>query len=212
MIFDSRNINQTIACPEPLCTSEFASEADMIKHVSNSNHQYTKIINNMDNAISYYVQQKHILNVSNDPLSTNYLEHQKGSTNRFLKLYPRGWARKVRKVRRFTEKQKQFLKKLFYEGAAINSKLSAEQMADRMKYDTVNGQYYFNPEEYLQPSQIRGYITRLKKQSTQTQLNFSSISEDDGIEENLDNICDFALFELHSDDEDFEGFDEESII
>ena len=50
-------------------------------------------------------------------------------------------------------------------------------------------------------------ISRLKTQSTQT---FTStlvdVSEDDGIEENLDDICDSVLHS-DSDCEDFEGFD-----
>ena len=75
-----------------------------------------------------------------------------------------------------------------------------------MKYETVNGLYYFLPEEYLQPSQIRGFITRLKKQSNYLHDSFIGVneSEEAGIEANLDTICGFAL---HSDDEDFEGFD-----
>ena len=87
-----------------------------------------------------------------------------------------------------------------------NSKLSVEQMAERMKCETVNGLYYFLPGEYLQPSQIRGFITRLKKQSNYLHDSFIGVneSEEAGIEANLDTICGFAL---HSDDEDFEGFD-----
>jgi len=96
-------------------------------------------------------------------------------------------SRKIRLVRRFKEKQKQYIEKLFDEGNSTNSKLSAEQMAEKIKCETVNGLYYFLPaEEYLQPSQIRGFITRLKKQSNYLHDSFIGVneSEEAGIEVN----------------------------
>lgn len=82
-------------------------------------------------------------------------------------------------------------------------------MAEKMKYDTVNGQYRFLPEEYLQPSQIRSLLTKFKKETNQHPSNsvFFDMPEDDGIEAQIDEICNFALYS--DEEEDFIGFDSE---
>ena len=92
------NSSQSIPCPEALWICEFESEDDAINHVSTGNHKYAKIQNGIDKALSYFVQQKHILNIRNDSTSPGNLAHSVESANSFCKRYPQGWARKIRKV------------------------------------------------------------------------------------------------------------------
>lgn len=76
-------------------------------------------------------------------------------------------------------------------------------VAERMKHHTVEGHYYFSTDEYLQVHQIWNLISRIKQKKPQQ--NIVSMAVDDGIEKNLDEICDLFLV---SDDEDFEAFDD----
>lgn len=111
----------------------------------------------------------------------------------------------MRSVGKISAKQRQFVEDLFHRGAATKQKLSAEQIAQKMKDHFVNGNFYFTPEEYLQTTQIRGLIARIKKKTSDKSREIDwTMSEDDGIESNVDEIVHSVL---HSDDEDFEGFD-----
>lgn len=91
---------------------------------------------------------------------------------------------------------------MFTQGAATNSKLSAEQMYEKMKNSKISGNYFFQPHEYLQVKQIRNLVSRIKKKCDKKHQ--IHMSEDDGIETNLEEICES---ELYSDNEEFEGFD-----
>lgn len=159
----------------------------------------------MDNALLYYVQQNEFdLASTSGNMMIDDVDEDEWSSG-LNKIYPQGWARKTIKMRRLLPKQKAFIETLFHEGAATKTKLSAEQMSQRMKNHIVNGEYYIKPEEYMQITQIRNLISRITKQSKNTaQANLVELTEDEGIEQNLDEICDIGL---HSDDEDFVGFD-----
>lgn len=113
----------------------------------------------------------------------------------FNKTYTQGWARKVRRVERMTSKQKNFIEQLFLKGTT-QSKLSAEQMTQRMRDEMVDGEYYFQPNEYLQASQIRNLIGRFKKRHYKPPNKLLVVSEYAGIEANIEEICDEIL---HSD-------------
>lgn len=178
----------------------------MYSHIEAEAHQYVKVKNTTDEALLYYAKQKHLqyLPHQDEGTSTLYSEQCNNSMQTFSEAYPQGWARKIRRVRRLTEKQKQFIEKLFQQGAATKSKLSAEQMSDRMRDHMINGEYYFSPDEYLEPSQIRSLISRINKQNKSQQQSTTIMSEDDGIAQNLDEICSHMI---DSDEEDFLGFD-----
>lgn len=94
---------------------------------------------------------------------------------------------------------------LFDEGGAAKNKLSAEQMAQRMKDETIDGEFYFTPNEYLEPRQIRGLIAQLMKNETMPQpdLKRIALSEEDSVIRNTDEIC-FSIF-----DEDCDNSGEE---
>lgn len=208
MLYDTRNQCQSYPCPEDLCILEFKNENDMLHHVETENHHYAKIKTGMDKALLYYAQQKHVQNVCIEDPIPRFMEVEDDLITELHKIYFRGWARKVRTVGKISPKQRQFIETLFHSGASSKKKLSAEQMAEKMKNHTLDGHYYFSPSEYLQVSQIRSLINRIKqKKSPLQQFTVTNMPEDDGIEENLDEILDFLLHSEGSDDEDFEGFD-----
>lgn len=211
MTYDSRNQNQKFICPEMLCISEFENENDMITHIASGSHKYPQIKTGMDKALLFYAQQKNVQNVPTQP-TADYMQADcladvnSTSTALFHQTYTQGWARKVRRVVRMSSKQKDFIEQLFLKGATTKSKLSAEQMTERMKDEMIKGEYYFRPDEYLQTSQIRNLIARFKKLHYNPQNKLLVMSEDAGIEANIEEICD-AIFYSDSDEEDFAGFD-----
>lgn len=228
MIHDSRKKSLKFQCPDVLCIMDFDSENDLFKHLDANSHEYIKTKTGMDKALLYYAQQKHLKNlvegasVSNQSTAEYFIDDNSG----FLNAFPKGWARKVRKKGRITVKQKAFIEDLFNWGASNKAKLSPEQMAERMREHMVDGAYYFRPEEFLLPNQIRSLISRINRQymtpNSQTKLN-----NNDGIDEDMnavntvdsdDEQCHLVLEEedviafeeyvdLQSDDEDFLGFD-----
>lgn len=81
-------------------------------------------------------------------------------------------------------------------------------MLDKMKNHMVNGQYYFCPDEYLQVSQIRNLISRIKNSKNHLEKKrYHAMLADDGVEKYLEEICDDALNNVssESDQEDIQN-------
>lgn len=200
---------------------QFSSESEVYDHVANGDHRYATAATGMDKAIVYYANQKHILNQDSNSYineSNDMVADDDLSNTVFSTMYVNGWARKVRSVTKISSKQREFITKLFLNGANSRTKLSAEQMAERMKEEMVDGNYYFSPGEYMDPKRIRNLISTLKrKQQTSSTIERDperdnaddadgTLSEDEGIERNLESICDSMIND--SDEElEFYGFD-----
>jgi hypothetical protein len=203
MIYNSRNANKLFQCPDVLCLLEFESENLLNSHIVTNIHSYAKIKTGTDKALMYYTQQKNIFNTSTEispTQSSNYVNN--ATQTLFSKIYVHGWARKVRRVKNISQKQKDFIGKLFWEGTT-NFKLSAEQMAQRMKDEMLNGKYYFHPQEYMDAGRIRNMISRLKKEQRQNEQPKAKIfhqSEDDGLEANIDEICNDFINSIENDE------------
>lgn len=210
MTYDSRNRHSTITCPETLCMLDFDNESDLLSHLESNAHQYAKTQNTIDEAIVYYAQQKHLQASSQEPSTSTHSTHVHDSIDNFGSHYPVGWARKVRRNRRLTEKQKLFITELFLQGTSSKTKLSAEQMAVRMREHTVAGDFYFSPNEYLEPSQIRTLIYRINKKYKSGEPQLCAMSEEDGIDEYMEEICHIYSddTDVHSDNEDFQDSEE----
>lgn len=167
----------------------------MISHTASGDHQYARTKTATDKAILYYAQQKHVLSSSTQTVTSPYLTDLEDSTKaNYLRIFTQGWARKVRVVKRFTPKQKDFIKHLYDRGALTKAKLSPEQMAQQLRDHMVDGKYFFKPEEYLQPKQIRGIISSLKKRDHATVEAVLGVSEDDGVVDHIEDICDSVLY------------------
>lgn len=196
-MYDSRSNSSRFVCPEALCMLDFQDESEMIAHVACGKHKYVKTASSLDEVVLFYAQQKQLY-ASNDSAtpsgtSESMLDVEDFCNENYKKKFIRGWARKVRRVRRLTEKQKGFITNLFNNGASSKTKLSAEQMAQAMKDHMVDGEYYFKPDEFMEPKQIRNLISRLKQNENQSKKSNNSLLEEDGILENIDEICDLLL-------------------
>lgn len=164
----------------------------------------------MDTAILYYANQKNLLNATSDDANPNDMYVGNDSDGEFSQLY-----RKVRTVKKLSSKHKEYFEKLFINGTRNKTKLSAEQMLEKMKDEIVDGKYYFSPAEYLDAKRIKSFISTLTKKakSSMTSVNSTEVpiflSEDDGIEQNLEDIC--ATILDSDGEEDFYGFDVDEI-
>lgn len=156
MHYNSRKKQRSFYCPNPLCILEFSNENDINSHVATDDHQYATAKTTLDKAILYYASQKYIQNASSHVAPSNEMDIDDDfNDSNYSKIYVKGWARKVRTVTKITPKQKEFIQKLFETGAKNKAKLSAEQMTE----ETVDGNYYFSPAQYLDPKRIRSLIT-----------------------------------------------------
>lgn len=181
----------------------------MYEHINSGLHKYVTIKNATDEAILYYAQQKHLQYSIDHPMdeesSLLYINEDSVTMSKFRTAYPQGWARKIRRVRKLTEKQTQFIEDLYHRGAMTKTKLFAEQMAEKMQEHMVGGAYYFSSYEFLEPGQIRSLISRINKRQT---MRLQELNEDDGIDENIDAIC--SVIDNNDDDSndnDFLAFD-----
>jgi hypothetical protein len=191
MMYDSRNSRKIFTCEEMLCIMEFENENDLITHVASGTHKYANVASGMDKAMLYYIKQKNIQSVSSEVASIDYINQETSKKIAFFKYFVQGWARKIRQVNRLSEKQTQYISQLFTNGESTKIKLSAEQMHQRMKHEMVGSDYYFRPDEYLEPKQIRGLISRLRIKIRNEVV--EQLTEDTGIENYIDDICDSVL-------------------
>lgn len=205
MMLDSRKGNTTFNCADPLCILQFSNEADMNDHMASDEHHYATAKTGVDAAILYYARQKHIQHASSSRTAVSNLmdvDDDDLHDSDYFRFYSKGWARKVRTVQKITDKQKEFIQKLFNDGATSKTKLSPEQMASRMKDEIVDGNYYFSPAEYLDVKRIRNIISGLRRKEKISYVP-ALLSQNNDINNNIDEIIDSLL---DSDDEEFFGF------
>lgn len=105
----------------------------------------------------------------------------------------RGIARKTRTLVKFTSKQLNFFEGLFVNGVGSSSKLSAEQMIEKMKTHRNDGKLYFQPNEWVTPSKVKGLISRLNLKFKHSGVKRRAIEEEEGIIEDLNDICELFL-------------------
>lgn len=174
-------------CTESMCTAFFLDQQELWNHEQEGNHVYATPRSSMDQIREYFVQQKHIeknntINQATD-LDSIYLSDVEAQT--FEKTFKSGWSRPVRRHNRFSERQKNFIRNLFEAGEKTKKKMSSEDMAKKMKEHTINGQYYFDCNECLTPTQIKGLIKRcmIDKQAPSTSKSAKKRKIDDEVTE-----------------------------
>ena len=79
-------------------------------------------------------------------------------TNDFKEILQQGFAIKIRESNRFTEKQKEYLKKLFNDG---ENDISKRARADAVERDMIRE---FSPDLVLEESQIQSYFSKLSSE------------------------------------------------
>jgi hypothetical protein len=98
-----------------------------------------------------------------------------------------GWELMPNKPKsRLTKEQKQFLEDKYYQGEKQNMKYNAVDVAHEMEILINGNEYVFEPYQWLKPSQIKSFWSRLTKnrrrsseKQTITTYNTTSIDDDD---------------------------------
>lgn len=68
--------------------------------------------------------------------------------------------------------------------------LSPDMMAYRMRTEIKDGEFYFEPHEYLLPSQINGMVTRLMHKEKNTAAKRVTQTEEDGLGDDINDLID----------------------
>ncbi|CAG2192224.1 unnamed protein product [Mytilus edulis] len=96
-------------------------------------------------------------------ISSCSIKTREGSLQNGDSTLQTGWGlKKDRKSVRFSLKTKNYLKEIFDSGEKSGQKANASNVAKNMRISRDNtGKKIFSPNEYLQPSQIISYFSRL---------------------------------------------------
>lgn len=109
--------------------------------------------------------------------------------NSSVEKLQQGWAlKKTRKFARFSSKVKDFLHSVFQEGEESGRKAIPVEVSQRMKsLRNSTGEKFFNPDEWLQPSQINSFFARLSLSAKARDIK-DEPEEDDHLREILQSI------------------------
>lgn len=116
-------------------------------------------------------------------------DHHTLVKNSSVEKLQQGWAlKKTRKFARFSSKVKDFLHRVFQEGEESGRKAIPVEVSQRMKsLRNSTGEKFFNPDEWLQPSQINSFFSRLSLNAKARDIK-DEPEEDDHLREILQSI------------------------
>ena len=159
-------------CPEPNCLLTFNKFGNLNNHLDRGNHKMRKAVASLSDKSK--VEYVHQINSKNATLVkrgvvSNLTKHCK------LK---RGWALKSKRtVKRFSYEQTSFLREMFMRGEATGHKYDPEEVSVTMRSVKKDGKRRFSVEEFLTPTQIASYFSRLALEKRKAA--HSSFEEDD---------------------------------
>lgn len=128
-------------CKHPKCSAMFFSENDLWYHESLNKHQFIIVDSPMDKVRNLFLEKKMTNYIQRLPSSSNTIKDiDRDDTNaiQYIHQYEFGWARPIRNISRFSDKQKIFIHKLFSIGETTRKKLNADQMAEKMKSEKLS--------------------------------------------------------------------------
>ncbi|CAG2239924.1 unnamed protein product [Mytilus edulis] len=140
-------------CPEMTCSRKFKSYSELEDHCFVGDHALCPTHDLIK------LQWKGVcLDISSCSVKTREGSLQNGDST-----LQSGWGlKKDRKSVRFSLKTKNYLKEIFDSGEKSGQKANASNVAKNMRISRDNtGKKIFSPNEYLQPSQIISYFSRL---------------------------------------------------
>ena len=174
---DNFNGVSTFNCPEPGCVKVYASYRALENHVLVGVHD----VRLQKESVYDFIKKK------GADLCNSVIILQKGSTNMEssctvmadTEVLPMGWAlKKVRKVKRFPIKIKQFLIEKFAEGEESGKKCNPDDVASEMKrLRDSDGNRVFLISECLNSNQIASFFSRLVMSSKK--FNKSEVEDED---------------------------------
>uniref|UniRef100_A0A8W8HL56 C2H2-type domain-containing protein n=1 Tax=Magallana gigas TaxID=29159 RepID=A0A8W8HL56_MAGGI len=149
-------------CSELRCNQQFSSYQILQEHILLDRHVQEKT--STYDALRYYWSE---LCNSNLFISKQLVQigrdHHTLVKNSSVEKLQQGWAlKKTMKFARFSSKVKDFLHRVFQEGEESGRKVIPVEVSQRMKsLRNSTGEKFFNPNEWLQPSQINSFFSRL---------------------------------------------------
>ena len=172
-----KNKASEILCRDRDCIEIFTSEENLQQHLLSEKHSYLSKPEELKNS-AYRIkvlffqklrEAKICGNVSvpydSEQLddSTDILQDTEVSNHLFEEGKKPGWAlRKQKPVKRFTEKQIQFLVKIYDDGEKTKAKKDAVTIAEMMRTAVDENQMkLFSTSEYLRREQIASFFSRI---------------------------------------------------
>lgn len=146
-------------CPEDGCMKAYMTHNRLEQHLTYGKHEFKlEKMSLIDKAKVGYAERLE------SGAKENVTLPPRTSKDGSYQLSSKGWAlheaAKTRK--RFSEKQKKFLKKKFLEGEQTGKKCTGEDVAKEMRYvRDEHGERLFCVEEFLRPQQIQSFFSRL---------------------------------------------------
>lgn len=110
-------------------------------HESSNFHDFGfGAVSSMDKVRNIYLSRKssnYIQQLPSSRIADANINLEDSDAQFYVQQFDLGWARPVRNVSRFSEKQKVFIQNLFLAGEKTKKKMSAERMAEKMKSEKL---------------------------------------------------------------------------
>lgn len=158
--------NVLYACPETKCKASFKNEQQLNDHVASGNHDLVEPTKH-DQILDMFVLQKYANELEHAQVKDAYKKRQLSELEKqkYQEYFKQGFALPIIKRKKFSDKQKNFVKQIFDEGNKnkVNKK-TPEQIAQLMKADNN-----FRLRECLTTAQIKGVISNFIKKQRNTE-------------------------------------------
>uniref|UniRef100_A0A8W8LUZ6 C2H2-type domain-containing protein n=1 Tax=Magallana gigas TaxID=29159 RepID=A0A8W8LUZ6_MAGGI len=154
-------------CPEYGCVKSYQTFGKLNEHLLIGNHVFKKLSESSSDKT-----KKLWAETCNSVLTTTRprVEHEPEASDS-VDLPVRGWAlKKEKRYSRFSQKVKDFLTDLFKKGEESGRKENPTAVALEMRNLVEDGRKKFSPCEWLQPSQISSFFSRLAVNSSQANV------------------------------------------
>ncbi|XP_062600965.1 uncharacterized protein LOC134262593 [Saccostrea cucullata] len=160
-------------CPDDSCDKVFVKSTNLEKHLTLGNHSYrSNQISGLDSAVEIYASQceslrdyqNSLFRRETDICDTNSTDSLRESTQQTKN---KGWALKGKRVTtRFSENVKLYLKNICISSDKTGSRPDYQSLSEELRKATdENGQKLFQKDEWLNPTQIRGYVAQFLSKS-----------------------------------------------
>ncbi|XP_052097915.1 uncharacterized protein LOC127732770 [Mytilus californianus] len=193
---EGNNVDNVFYCPEYGCTKAYQSFEKMQDHILIGKHS-KQLLNDStyDRAKKIWAEKCENLQASTHVT----IESDPGtsSSNNF-NIPAMGWAlKKEKKYVRFSQNVKSYLTELFKIGEASGKKENPAAVAMNMRNMSENGSRKFSPNEWLQPSQIASFFSRLAMNAGKTIMCIDSCDLDAGDSDLLAVLNELENQEIH---------------
>lgn len=149
-------------CPEPGCVKEYIKLGNLEKHIASEKHTYKEVNEPLgDRVMRKWAEQFEKISLHDNPSSKEVSQEQVPTS--MDTTSKKGWALKAsKKVVRFPEKVKNYLREKFDAGIATGHKEDPVQVSSDMRCARDElGRRIFSADECLKPQQIRSFFSRL---------------------------------------------------